>query len=238
MKHLAAWLLLCSSVLAQTVTMPQSVPVSVGRLAAVPMTYDGESFDFIVPPELDAFREYTTDPKEVRLRVIGYQPGMFRIVAVSAKTVDGKAKLSPFASCVVIVGGTPVPPVPPGPTPPVPVPPDPPVPPPSVGPRGLTIIRETADSNPREAILYTSLRSGALADYLKSKNHSLQILDDDSVGSDGKPSPAVEAWKPIVSGMTLPVLVIYDPKTRNVLGKYTLPATSGEVIELVKKHGG
>lgn len=100
--------LLTIPVAAQTVTMPQSVPVAVGRLAAVEMSFDGTDFRYSVPPELDAFREFTTDPKAVRLRVIGYTPGMFRIVAVTCKD----DKLSEFASCVVIVGQTPQPGVP------------------------------------------------------------------------------------------------------------------------------
>lgn len=105
---------------AQTVTLPPEVKVGVGRLASVPITYDGTDLKWEVPPSLDAFREYTTDPKEVRLRVIGYQVGAYRLIAVTTK--DGK--LSPFGVCVVLVGE--VPPTPPGPGPiPPPGPTDP-----------------------------------------------------------------------------------------------------------------
>lgn len=216
---------------AQTVTMPQTVPVSTGRLAVVDMTYDGDDFKYTVPPELDAFREYTTDPKHVRLRVLGYQAGIFRIQAVTCKG----GKLSEFGSTAVIVGGVPVPP----PIPPGPIPPDPPVPPtPVVGQKGVVIIRETAESTPAMARLVTSLWTGLPSQYIRDKKHKLEILDDDSVGSDGKPTPAVEAWRPVFSGMALPVLVIYDLRTRNVLSREPLPATGEAVVEAIKKAGG
>lgn len=223
--------LLAQASFAQSVTMPQSVPVSIGRLASVTMRYDGEDFAYDVPPELDAFREYGTTPNEVKLRVIGYVNGTFRITAVTCKG----GKLSPFQSCLVLVGGIAPPvPVPPNPTP---VPPTPPDPTPA-GPRGITIIRESADKTPAMARLETALRSGQQAQYLASKSHKLLILDDDSESGDGKPSPAVEAWRPIFSGMTLPVLIIYDPATRDVIAKQALPATAEAVVEAVRKAGG
>lgn len=124
---------------AQTVTMPATVTVAPYRLAAVEMTFDGDDFNYSVAPELDAFREYTNDPKVVRLRVQfiprvdGPQNGTFPITAVSAKVVDGKGKLSRFQTCLVNVGGsspvvvitpTPITPLPPGPVVPPVVTPD------------------------------------------------------------------------------------------------------------------
>lgn len=239
MKRLLALLLLVLPCVAsaQTVTMPQSVPVSVGRLAAVEMTYDGTDFKYIVPPELDAFREFTNDPKVVRLRVIAYQQGMFRIVAVACKG----EKLSDFGSTLVIVGQgpgpTPIPgpgptPEPPGPTPPIPTPPV------VVGPRAVLIVHEVADKTPDFARLITALRAGPQAEYLKTKGHTLRILDDDSLDQDGK--PALEAWRPYFSSLTLPVLLVIDPTAKVVLHKESIApsATAESVVQKVKEHGG
>lgn len=222
------------SAFCQTVTMPQTVPVAINRLAVVEMTYDGDDFKYTVPPELDAFREYTSDPKQVRLRVIGYQAGMHRIVAVTCKG----AKLSEFGSSLVIVGTSP-----PGPGPLPPLPPTPPVPPDPTpaGPRIVLLIRETADTTPALAALINQLRTGPPSQYLKSKGHNLLILDDDSLGGDGKPSVLVEQWRPHFKDLNLPaVLVIRKASDGSiqVVSKETLPPTADAVIDLVKKSGG
>lgn len=107
----------------QTVKLPSEVKVAPGRLAAVAVDWDGDDVRWDVPPELDCFREYDPDPRKVKLRLIGYTPGRFRLLAVAAKG----GKLSEFSTCAVVVEGTPpVPPTPPGPNPPVP--PTPPTP--------------------------------------------------------------------------------------------------------------
>lgn len=133
---------------------------------------------------------------------------------------------------------TPVPPQPPVP-PPVPPMPVPPVPTPA-GSRALLILRETAETTPQLARLVTGLRSGPSAEYLKSKSHTLDILDDDSVGSDGKPSKIVEGWRPHFKDLTLPALLIYDPKTKVVVFKQSLPVTetAESVVATLRAHGG
>ena len=117
-------LALASPALAQTVKLPAEVRVQPGRLAPVRIEFDGDEVRWDVPAELDAFREYSPDPKDVRLRVQGWTKGAYRIVAVACKG----GKLSEFAACVVTVGDAP-PPAPPGPTPPGPTPPGPTPPP-------------------------------------------------------------------------------------------------------------
>lgn len=124
-RPLLLLLTLCGApAFAQSVKLPAEVRVQPGRLAPVRIEFDGDDVRWDTPPELDVFREYSPDPKDVRLRVQGWTKGAYRVVAVSCKG----GKLSEFAACVVIVGDG-VPPVPPGPNPP-PTPPTPtPVPP-------------------------------------------------------------------------------------------------------------
>ena len=119
---------------AQTVKMPESIKLDKGRLGAVRIEYDGDDVRWFVSPELDIFREYSTDPKDVRLRVQGFADGKFQVMAVTCKN----GKLSDLYVCWVFLGAQPSPtptplPTPPGPVPvPVPVPPGPvpvPVPP-------------------------------------------------------------------------------------------------------------
>jgi hypothetical protein len=86
------------------------------------VVWSGEDCAWTASPELDVFREYTSDPKVVRLRVIGYKAGLYRLEAIAC--LGGK--LSPFSTCTVVVGDVPAPgPRPPEPTPPQPQPADP-----------------------------------------------------------------------------------------------------------------
>lgn len=129
----------------------------------------------------------------------------------------------------------------PGPNPPPPVPP--PVPPPTPvvdGKRALLLVRESADSTPAVGILITSLRNPPHSDYLKSKGHTLHILDDDSVDADGKPSPLIEAWRPHFAGKTLPVLFVIDAATNKLVYSQELPAATkaDDVMKVLKDKGG
>ncbi len=93
-----------------SVTLPGKIQVDAGRLARVPITYDGDDVKWTTPEELDVFREYDPDPKKVVLRLIGYNAGTYHVHAVTCRG----GKLSEFATCVVTVG-TPGPPPPPPP---------------------------------------------------------------------------------------------------------------------------
>ena len=96
-----------TAVQGQTVTLPKEVKVDVGRLASVVLEYDGDDLKYVVSPDLDCFIEGSIKPdpasKKVKLRLQGFIPGKFPIVAVSCKDM----KLSEFAICIVIVEGTP-----------------------------------------------------------------------------------------------------------------------------------
>jgi hypothetical protein len=227
---IAIWLALASSVaLAQEVTLPQTVIVSAGRLAAIEITYDGDDFQYYVAPELDAFREYTTDSKTVKLRVIGYTNGTFPVTAVAAKAVNGKGKLSPVKTCLVHVGGTP--PVPPGPGPsPIPPRPEPTPPDPIKGPRHLVILHESADRTPQLANLRTALRVGPSAQHLLDNGHRLDFLDDEH---------ASQEWLKHIEGLKLPALFIMNEQHK-VLYKGSLKdgETEAGILEILKQHGG
>jgi hypothetical protein len=139
---------------------------------------------------------------------------------------------------IVVSGDVVVPPIPVPPEPPKPpVPPEPPQP---TGPLTILLVRESGDSTPEMAMLIRDLRTGPVADYLKSKMHALGVLDTNAKDPDGKPSPAVEEWRPHFSGLTLPALVVYDPTTKRVLSKQAItPATTAtQIMEAIKKDGG
>lgn len=89
----------------QTITMPAEVKVPVGRLAAVPIQYDGDEIKFIAPTDMDVFREYDPDPKSLRLRLLAYTAGKYRVVVGVCK--DKKLILQ---ECVIIVGDSKPPP--------------------------------------------------------------------------------------------------------------------------------
>ena len=102
------------------------------------------------------------------------------------------------------------------------------------------IVRETADVTTPQSALLVKLRTGTAGSYLKTKGHTLSILDDDSVNEHGQPSKVVEAWRPHFAGMTLPALFIIDAQTRQLLHKESIAptATADNIIERVREHGG
>lgn len=125
-------LLLACNTHAQTLKLPAEIKAAPGRLAPVRVEItDGDDIAWVASEGLDVFREYSTDPKDVRLRVQGFGMGKFQLVAVTCKA----GKLSPFGVCVVTIEGVgPLPP--PNPPEPIPVPPKP-VPPTPVPPKPL-----------------------------------------------------------------------------------------------------
>jgi hypothetical protein len=111
-------LLLLAPAAAAQVRGPADVTVAVGRLAAVPLTVDGDESDYkVLGTDVDAFREYSPDPKQLRLRLIGYAPGTAYVVVACVKG----GKLQPLHTVTVLVTGE-------GPKPPPPPPPPPPDP--------------------------------------------------------------------------------------------------------------
>lgn len=128
-----------------------------------------------------------------------------------------------------------VPPV----VPPVVVPPDVPVVvPPVVGAKRIVILHEVGDQNPAFARMVTSLRTGAHAEYLVSKGHSLLVLDDESNDQNGQPDPLVAELRPRNSNW--PALFILDGGDGRPLHDETLPAnaTADQVMQILREHGG
>lgn len=152
----------------------------------------------------------------------------------------------PVVVTLVLGGVSPAPVPPPGPEPPAPPGPGPPGPGPTppnpqpAGPRNVLIFHESAAKSQEWTRTVNLLRVGPQSQYLASQGHRLWILDDDSVGADGRPSPAVAQWQPQIGGLALPVLLITDPTTRVVIHKQSLPATvtADGVLEILKAHGG
>jgi hypothetical protein len=157
---------------------PAEINVPTGRLASVPIVLDADESDYVIlGANVDGLREYDPDPKKLRLRVIGYEPGVAWIVVSSQKG----GKLQGVYTCKVIVGGGPLPPgpLPPTPTPPGPTPtppgptppPDPPGPAPPIPAAGLHVLMVYEDKElpklpPGQ---YSVLYAKAVRDYLNAK---------------------------------------------------------------------
>lgn len=242
MRFLAAVLLLVPAfAFGQSVDMPQSVLAKRGRSVQVEITYDGDDLKWTTPAELDVFREWSEDPKTVSLRVLippETPDGSYPISAVTAKLVGDKAKLSKFESCLIVVGGGPVPP--PRPEPPIPPKPEPPPNPPNAGPRQLLIFRESAQDTPLQSLMFNGLQAGVQSIYLKGKGHGCFVLQADDKGPDGNPPAIVEQWKPHFDGMAFPVLIITDKASGKILHKTTLEpkASADDVLNILKQFGG
>jgi len=117
MRALVVWLLVACCALAGPIRGPSEVKVDVGRLAPVPLEFDGDEIEYAIlgGDYFGGFREFS-DPKTFRFQLLGYAPGTGYIVV---GTVKG-GKLQPLFQVKVIVGDgkPPAPPVPP--TPPAP----------------------------------------------------------------------------------------------------------------------
>lgn len=213
----------------QAKVIAPTAPILPGKFTTLDASESiGKGFSWSVPPSLAA-DDYQISESGTRLMFATVTPGEYTF-ALAVATGD----VANVVQVRVRVGEPPAP-IPPGPTP------QPPIPtPPPVGQRAVLILRESAETTPALARLLTSLRAGTQAAYLKSKGHSLSILDDDAVDPTGKPSPAVESWRPHFAGMKLPAVIIYDPATKSILDKRIIvdTTTADGIIELVKAAGG
>lgn len=101
------------------------------------------------------------------------------------------------------------------------------------GVRQIVIVHEAQEQTPEFSRMATALRVGPPGEYLKSKGHSLLILDDDAVDADGKPSPLLAPFRPL----NPPELIIVQPPTK-VLYRGKLIDDANAVVDEVKRHGG
>jgi hypothetical protein len=105
---------------AQTIKVPEKVAVpAYGRSVQLTVEIDGSDFAYQTRGDLEVYRQWTSDPKQVVLRVTLFSgdKGELTFVTCKAVTADDKssaAKLSQFYNCTVVKGDGP-----PGPTPPV-----------------------------------------------------------------------------------------------------------------------
>lgn len=197
---------------AQTVTLPQSVVVAKGRMAAVKITFDGDDLRWDVPPQLDCFREFSTDPKDVRLRLIGYDSGTYRLTAVTCKG----GKLSDFATCLIVVGDGPgpVPPNPPDPIPPTPVPPANKV-------AWVVVVQDVSKRTPAQAALLADAKLWGQVEALGCK---WRVYDDDQAGR----------YKDTIAKTGLPCLLTMDAAGKVIVAA-PLPATADKVLQIVRE---
>jgi hypothetical protein len=218
-QSLVALLLLAAP---PTLTIPKEIAGEPGAFIVVRAESDSPWVNFRADSGLAVFPANLLSDRKATV-VTARAPGRFTLHAYTGN-VDGGVD----ADVVIVVGGAP--PVPPGPGP-VPPGPSPPV---VEGKRELTIVRETATPTPSLARLYTALRAGPQASYLKTKGHSLQIFDLDN------PDPNASKWRPHVTGLTLPVMLITDSATRQLLHKESIAptATADDIIAKVKGFGG
>ena len=160
-------------------------------------------------------------------------------VNIQTLAIDWEQKKTNVAGYSLLVNvGKVSPPPGPGPQPPGPGPNPPPTPTPVAGSRTVVVVRETEDATPATLQLIVRLRTGAISTYLKEHQHSLYILDDDSIDETGTKSPFLKPYLEKVGTLPLPAVVIADTKTGAMLFSGPMPATAEEVLELVKKNGG
>lgn len=105
------------------------------------------------------------------------------------------------------------------------------------GPREIILAYESQNASPELKGALVSLRSGPVADRLKSKQHTLGIVDLDEKDKDGNPTPAVVAWKRQFPGLQNPAIVIRDASGKVLHGE-VLPvaATSEQIDAVVRAH--
>lgn len=231
LSAMVALLVLAAAACAQ-VKGPTEITVPVGRLAAIPLTIEGDEADYaILGSELDGLREYDPDPKKLRLRVIGYTPGTAFVVVTSAKS----GKLQPlFVVKVTVHGQGPQPqPVPPGPGP-TPDPPKPDPAPPVAGKLFVVVVEETRDAAANRGVWFTDKELWA---YFREKGHRLRVVDKDVKDADGRTPADVKRFVDDTGNGGTPRLYLVgeDGKTRRAGPMAKTPA---ELISLLKQYGG
>jgi hypothetical protein len=163
------------------------------------------------------------------------QPGKYLFVLIVAGADNNQRLEIKIARHEVQIGR------PPAPDPQPPRPPDP-TPGPAPGPRLALIIHETAQATVERQAMFTALRTGDPAAYLKSKSHRLLILDQDT--TDGQNAPILTAWRTELTrrNQKLPALIIlpngadFSPAAALAVGD--LPPTAAAVLEAIKANGG
>lgn len=103
------------------------------------------------------------------------------------------------------------------------------------GPARVVIVHETADDTvaQRDMLAEIQIGKGPVAEYLKSKGHTIQVLDDDTQDENGQ-RVVDEAW---LEGVRLPAVVILDATSRQAQQRGQLPATPDGLLGWLKGKG-
>lgn len=111
---------------------------------------------------------------------------------------------------------------------------------PKAGPRGVVILRESSNDDPKFGVLITKLQGPETAEYRKERGHQFSVLDAQSKKANEQ--AAVAKWIEIVGTFNESDrwLFIYDLKSRAVLAKQKLPAdaTVETILAALKAKGG
>lgn len=204
--------------------IPEPAPAPQVVVAAPPESWvaTDSSGKRIVSEPLVSLAETLTDgtynltgvPKEA-------EPFQYRTVVVTSKGVVPPVPVIP-----------PAPPVPPGPPPP----PPPPVVVP--GKRQVVLLYESEDKSPEVARVLNGLRNGDSAKYLLANGHEFFILDASEKDENGQPSTVIKKFKEMAGNSPLPVLIVQDLDSGELLDKKPLPSSDQAAIEIIKQTGG
>lgn len=103
------------------------------------------------------------------------------------------------------------------------------------GARRVVIIRESLDDTPAHARMFITLQSGANAEYIRSKGHAINILDDEQTDENGNPLALVQSLLPLQPPPALFVLEMSDGRP---LHHEPLPETADDVMRVLRENGG
>lgn len=186
---------------APTLDVPPSVTAPAGRLARVPVVANCQTTWKLIG-DADVFREWSADPLDLNLCLLGYQPGTVTVVVAGSSGSDAPPLL---ATCVVTFTGPAPPPEPPTP----PTPPEPPAPP---SPQAKSVWVVTVDAAMGRSVdLAQWYSDGAYWAQLTAAGHLWYHADVNN--------PAHEKYATIARQIGLPAVLIVDAATPHKLLK-------------------
>lgn len=108
------------------------------------------------------------------------------------------------------------------------------------GPKSIVIVEDSTHETAEAARRWTNLRTGTNDAYFADKKHKFLIVDPNAQGPDGKPLPVLEKNRVAITGLQLPVLLIFPLDESRLLFKQSIPpaATAADVMTTIKAHGG
>jgi hypothetical protein len=224
MKTFLASLLWCSTAFGQIAVPTTTIPYEpIVAAVTVPSTGDSQVlWDY--PPAVKAIQ---VDAKTLHV----WAPPGSHTLGATVITIDWESKRFNALkhSATFAVSGSPTPPPGPGPAPPTP-----PVP---SGKLTAIIFEESEDHTPAFARRLVQLRTGTAASYLKSKGHTLKIVDDDSTHEDGATTAMIAKIK--AAGVSMPLLAVFN-EAGELVKIMPLPdsVTADNVVETLRQLGG